>query len=91
MQNQAVSITEAARNFSDFVNRVAYRRESFFLVRGKKAVAELRPVVSGRRLAELPALLSTLPALSPAELQHLKKDLVHIRNRRGDKIEAIVK
>ena len=75
MQKPAISITDAARNFSDFVNRVAYRQESFFLVRGKKPVAELRPVVSGRRLAELPALLSSLPGLTLSEVKNLKSDI----------------
>ena len=91
MQNPAISITEAARNFSDFVNRVAYRQESFFLVRGKKAVAELRPVVSGRRLAELPALLSSLPGLTPAEVNDLKNDIDCIRRQGGGKPRAAAK
>ncbi len=83
MQHQEVSITEAARNFSDFVNRVAYRRESFFLVRGKKTVAELRPVLAGSRLGELPALLSALPGLTDVEFEALQGDLNRIRNQRG--------
>ncbi|MDD5262161.1 MAG: hypothetical protein PHD76_09980 [Methylacidiphilales bacterium] len=83
MQHQEVSITEAARNFSDFVNRVAYRRESFFLVRGKKTVAELRPVLAGSRLGELPALLSALPGLSDEEFEALQGDLNRIRSQRG--------
>jgi antitoxin (DNA-binding transcriptional repressor) of toxin-antitoxin stability system len=80
MTTQTISITEAARNFSDFVNRVAYRRESFFLIRGKKAVAELRPVVSGKRLSELPGLFQSLPMLSPEEINSLQNDLSLIRN-----------
>ena len=85
MRHQAVSITEAARNFSDFVNRVAYRRESFFLIRGKKTVAELCPAVSGIRLAELPSLLRTLPGLTDGEYKDFKTDLDRIRTRRTQK------
>jgi antitoxin (DNA-binding transcriptional repressor) of toxin-antitoxin stability system len=85
MTTQTISITEAARNFSDFVNRVAYRRESFFLIRGKKPVAELRPVVSGKRLSELPGLFQRLPDLSLQEMDSMQEDLHAIRSqtRRG--------
>lgn len=38
-------VSEAVRNFADYINRVAYRGESFTLVRGNKPVAELAPVV----------------------------------------------
>lgn len=82
MTTQTISITEAARNFSDFVNRVAYRRESFFLIRGKKPVAELRPVATGRKLSELTTLFESLPPLSGKELDALQSDLDLIRKQR---------
>ncbi|NJK92324.1 MAG: type II toxin-antitoxin system Phd/YefM family antitoxin [Blastochloris sp.] len=81
MNAQTVSITEAARNFSDFVNRVAYRQESFFLIRGKKTVAELRPVPHGKRLSDLPALFQSLPLLNPREQEDLQNDLDQLRPR----------
>lgn len=34
-----VTVTQVARNFAEYVNRVAYRRESFTLIRGKKPLA----------------------------------------------------
>ena len=55
---QTLSVTEAARHFAEYINRVLYRGESFILVRGNKPIAELRPLPTGRQLAELPALLS---------------------------------
>lgn len=61
------TVTEIARHFADYVNRVAYRRESFVLVRGSSAVAELRPVPAGKRLGDLPALLAALPRLEDAD------------------------
>ena len=70
-----VTVTEIARHFADYVNRVAYRRESFTLVRGKKPLAELRPLPAGRRLSELPALFAALPRLSPAEAADFADDL----------------
>lgn len=77
-----VSITDAARNFSDFINRVAYRQESFFLVRGKRPVAELRPVAAGRRLAEAGSLLAGLPALPGPEVRALLRDVERVRQHR---------
>jgi len=70
-----VTVTEVARHFADYVNRVAYRRESFTLVRGKKPLAELRPLPAGKRLSELPALFASLPRLSPSEAADFADDL----------------
>jgi antitoxin (DNA-binding transcriptional repressor) of toxin-antitoxin stability system len=63
----ALSVTEAVRNFSDYVNRVAYRRESFVLLRGSKPVAELRPVPAGVRLGDLPSIVESLPHVDDAD------------------------
>jgi antitoxin (DNA-binding transcriptional repressor) of toxin-antitoxin stability system len=70
-----VTVTEIARHFADYLNRVAYRRESFTLVRGKKPVAELRPLPAGKRLSELPALFASLPRLSSLEATDFADDL----------------
>ena len=39
-----MSVTTAARNFSDLVNRVAYRNEEFLLQRGGEPVCRVAPV-----------------------------------------------
>lgn len=69
------SVTEVARNFADYINRVAFRGEHFTLMRGNKPVAELRPVPSGRRLGELPGLIASLPRLSPDDASALGEDV----------------
>lgn len=69
------SVTEIARHFADYINRVAYRGERFVLVRGSKPVAELGPLPAGRRLAELPGLLDSLPRLSETEANEFNADL----------------
>ena len=69
------SVTDVARNFADYINRVTFRGEHFLLLRGRKPVAELRPVPAGRRLGELPALLASLPRLSPSDVEALSDDL----------------
>lgn len=81
MKNQSISLTEAARNFSECVNRVAYRGESFMLLRGRKAVAELRPAPVGRRLGELADLMASLPSLPEGDPQSWNRDLVRARRR----------
>lgn len=69
------SVTEIARNFADYINRVVYRGERFVLVRGNRPVAELGPLPAGRRLGELPALLDSLPRLSEDEAAEFAGDL----------------
>ena len=69
------TVTEVARNFADYINRVAYRQERFTLMRSGKPVAELGPVPAGKRLGELPDLLKSLPRLGAAEAESLAKDL----------------
>lgn len=76
---QTVSVTEVARHFANYIDRVFCCGESFVLVRGNKPVAELRPLPAGKRLGELPALLASLPHLSPAEADELAADLTAAR------------
>ncbi|MFH0795224.1 MAG: hypothetical protein V2A74_14465, partial [bacterium] len=58
-----------------YVNRVAYRQESFVLRRGKKAIAELRPVTSARRLGDLPEIFKALAKLSPQEARSFASEI----------------
>jgi antitoxin (DNA-binding transcriptional repressor) of toxin-antitoxin stability system len=58
---QILTVTEVARHFAEYINRVAYRGECFTLVRGNKPIAELRPLPAGKRLADLPARLPLVP------------------------------
>lgn len=75
MNPTVLSVTEVVRSFSDYVNRVAYRGERFILLKGRKAVAELRPVPVGRSLGELEDLLRSLPRLEPDEVASFAADL----------------
>lgn len=72
---ETLTVTEVVRHFAEYVNRVTYRRESFVLVRGNKAVAELRPLPAGKRLSELPALFASLPHLSEDDAGCFAADL----------------
>ncbi len=83
-----VTVTQVARNFAEYVNRVAYRRESFTLLRGKKPLAELRPLPTGARLSELPGLLASLPRLTEAEAGDLAADLDAARDELSEARDA---
>ena len=73
------SVTEVARNFSEYINRVAYRGERFVLMKGRKPVAELRPVASRRTIGDLLDLLSSLPHLSEDEAASFARDIEEAR------------
>jgi len=74
------TVTDVLRNFSDYVNRVAYRGERFVLTRGGKEVAELAPTVpSGTRLADLPEILGSLPRLDREDAEAFAAELDEIR------------
>jgi len=77
--SQTLSVTEVARHFAEYINRVAYRGECFVLMRGNKPIAELRPLPTGKRLADLPTLLASLPHLSETEAAQFAADLTAAR------------
>lgn len=72
---EILTVTEIARSFAEYINRVVYRGESFILTRGNKPVAEIRPLPVGRRLSELPAIMASLPHLSPEDTEAFARDV----------------
>ena len=57
---RVISATEAARSFSDVLNRVKHRGEEFVVVRGGEEVARISPVPEARTtLGELVELIGT--------------------------------
>lgn len=57
-----VSATDAARNFSELLNRVKYRGESFIIERSGEPIGELRPAAPTKFTgADLATLLRSLP------------------------------
>jgi prevent-host-death family protein len=78
---KAISATEAVRKFSEILNSVKYRGESFTIVRGGKPVATIYPVESlpkRKPLRELRDLVKSLPRLGD-EAERFRKDLKEIR------------
>ena len=75
MKKTTISVTEAARNFADCVNRAHYQNVTFVLLKNGAPVAQLSPdsekVCTGRELAE--ALAGG--ELSPSEAKAWRWDL----------------
>ncbi|MDN5850431.1 MAG: type II toxin-antitoxin system prevent-host-death family antitoxin [Nitrococcus sp.] len=63
---ESITATRAARQFSDLLNRVAYRHETLEISRGGRVVARLTPVEprASVKLKDLNTLLSHLPRLA---------------------------
>lgn len=76
---QILTVTEMARKFAEYINRVAYRGERFILTRGNKPVAEIRPMERGISGAELLDLFRSGPHLSPDEAEAFGRDIEHAR------------
>jgi antitoxin (DNA-binding transcriptional repressor) of toxin-antitoxin stability system len=79
MATNVLSVTEAVRNFSDYISRVAYRHETFVLRKGNKDVAELRPLPAGRMLGDLPSILRSLPHLGHEDATSFAADIDRAR------------
>ena len=79
MRKTAISVTEAARNFADCVNRAHYQNVTFVLLKNGSPVARLVPdsekVCTGQDLAE--ALATTL--LTDEEAADWHQDLQNAR------------
>ncbi len=79
------TVTEVARHFAAYIDRVVYKGERFRLVRGGRPVAELTPVPVGRRLSELPSLLAAGPRLGAEAAEALDADLESARKELTEK------
>jgi antitoxin (DNA-binding transcriptional repressor) of toxin-antitoxin stability system len=73
VKKKAVSVTEAARNFAECVNRVHYQNVQYVLLRNGTPLASLVPekICTGRDLAEALEGFD----LPPAEAKSWAKDM----------------
>ncbi|MDQ7859349.1 MAG: antitoxin [Armatimonadota bacterium] len=80
-----LSVTDAARSFSEILGRVRFRGERFILLKGGKPVAELGPTEAAApvRLGELPGVLEALPHLDPDDVERFADDLEAVRGATG--------
>jgi prevent-host-death family protein len=81
VKKTTISVTEAACNFADYVNRARYQNVSFILLKHGKPVARLTPenekVCTGRDLAEAIGKAT----LSGSEARAWRKDLSVARRK----------
>ena len=69
-----VSATEAARNFSDILNRARYRGETFIIERGGEPMCEITPASPSRFTgADLANVLRILPPVDEEYLFTLEE------------------
>jgi antitoxin (DNA-binding transcriptional repressor) of toxin-antitoxin stability system len=78
-----ITVTEAARNFSELVSRVHYQGGTTILVKGGKPMVKLSPVNRPKTGRELAALWPRRPALSKNEAASFECDLTDSRSRLG--------
>lgn len=64
--SERVTATEAARRFSDLLNRVRYGRETFVVVRGGEEIAQISPA-QPKEPVSLRALLERLQRIDPPD------------------------
>jgi antitoxin (DNA-binding transcriptional repressor) of toxin-antitoxin stability system len=53
MNSITANVTDVSRHFSEYLNRAAYSGESFVIVRGGRALAELKPLPRSKKISEL--------------------------------------
>ncbi len=78
MKKRVISVTEAARNFADCVNRVRYQGMTFVLLKNGEAVARLVPERNeGNKTGSVRRLAAALRKfhLSPEEARAWQRDL----------------
>ena len=76
---RTISVTEAARNFADCVNRVRYQNITYILLKNGSPVATLSPEAEKSSTGgDLAAALAKVP-LSKQEAKAWRRDLQHAR------------
>jgi antitoxin (DNA-binding transcriptional repressor) of toxin-antitoxin stability system len=77
---EEISVTAAARNLSELLNRVAYQGSSFELIRGGKSIARLVPAGPAKRVkvSDLNRLFARFPCLDE-DADAFARDVEEIR------------
>lgn len=83
MKAEVIQASQAARRFSEIINRVRYQGQVFVVKRGREIVARIVP--AGRptsvAVADLSEIFAQLPALSEGERKSFRRDLRRVRFR----------
>ncbi len=77
--SKTITITEMSRSLADLMNRVAYRGESFTVIRGKKVMAEINPPKKVAKITDLAKFFADGPHLHPDDVEQFAKDVEEAR------------
>ena len=78
-----ITVTEAARNFSELVSRVHYQGGATILVKGGKPMVKISTACRPKTGRELAALWPNRPILGPDEAARFERDMANSRSRLG--------
>jgi len=78
---KSLTVTEAARNFSDFVSRVHYKGECTLLVKGGRPMVKVIPASRAKAGSELAGLWPSIPHLSTSDAEAFELDLADALRR----------
>ena len=81
-----ITVTELSRGLSDFINRANYRGETYLIMRGGKAVAQISPAPAGARVKDLAAILASLPPLDADDVDAFARDLDGARDAMNEPV-----
>jgi antitoxin (DNA-binding transcriptional repressor) of toxin-antitoxin stability system len=76
---KTLTVSDAAHNFSDLVNRIRFRGESVLIVNGTQPMVMIRPARRVKTGRELAARWPKLPHLTPNEAESFERDLTDSR------------
>jgi len=76
---KTMTVTEAARHFSELISCVHYRGESAVLLKGGKPVAKVLPARKPKTGRDLAVILGRLPHLSAKEAAAFGRDIENAR------------
>jgi len=76
-----ITVTEAARNFSDLINRIVYQGEVAILTRNGRPVARILPEGPGKTTGhDLAEFWRTRTPMPPDEAESFAGDLAELRS-----------
>lgn len=88
MLEKRITVTDAARGFSEIINRAYYRGESFLLTKNRRAYARTTPAgPSGATAGELADLWTRVPHLSPDEATSMAEDIERARQELPEPVD----
>jgi hypothetical protein len=91
MKKQIVKATEAARSFSNLINKVRYHGQQFEIQRGRDIVARIVPAGPGGDLpvADLNQMFTELPGLEPDDAEVFAQEVRRLRQEMRSAADAL--